>query len=158
SIFKKDAPPKDAPAKDKPSLFERLKNSVSKTRSEIASRVEGLFGGPAFDPAELKNLETALLAADLGVRTTKELVQAVENHSAREPLRDSAQLRDALKTQLLAILKSVPATTNGHVPGEAAKPRVILMVGVNGTGKTTTIGKLAHRLRDEGQSVLLAAG
>ena len=153
SIFKKDPTPKDSP-----SLFERLKNSVSKTRSEIAARVEGLFGGPSFDPNELRQLETALLAADLGVRTTRELIQGVKDRAAREPLRSADDLRAALKSQLLAILNAVPMTTNGGGTAAAAKPHVILMVGVNGTGKTTTIGKLAHRLHQQGHSVMLAAG
>ena len=143
----------------KPSLLERLKGSVSKTRSEIASHIEGLFGGGQPDAAEMRRLENALLAADLGVRTTNELVQAVREKSAREQLRDPAALRAALKSQLLTILAGVPAQSNGASSAATeAKPHVILMVGVNGTGKTTTIGKLAHRLRDQGASVLLCAG
>jgi fused signal recognition particle receptor len=161
TLFPKDKlPAKEAPASAKePSLLERLKNSVSKTRSEIASRIEGLFGGGQPDAEELTRLENALLAADLGVRTSKELVEAVREKSARDPLRDSAALHNALKAQLLAILNAVPNPSNGSSPAtDQVRPRVILIVGVNGTGKTTTIGKLAHRLRQQGASVMLCAG
>jgi fused signal recognition particle receptor len=149
SLFgKKEDPP--------PSLLERLKQSVSKTRSEIAARVEGLFsGGQRLDPDQLRRLENALLAADLGPRTTRELLDAVRQTADREPLSDPAVFRKVLKAHLLAILNAVPPTPNGNA---GVKPRVVFVVGVNGTGKTTTIGKLAHRLHQEGASVLLGAG
>ena len=153
SLFGKE---KSAEKDAQPSLLERLKKSVSKTRSEIAARVEGLFGNRPLDPNELRPLENALLAADLGVRTTREIIQAVRDRPSGEPLRDPAELRGAMKKQLLDILNAVPAPPNGATPN--ARPHVILIVGVNGTGKTTTIGKLAHRLRQEGLSVLLCAG
>jgi fused signal recognition particle receptor len=173
--------PKDKPSilDSEPSLLDRLKNSVSKTRSEIATRIEGIFGGGLPDAEQLRRLENALLGADLGVRTTKQLVEAVREKAAREPLSDPAAFRAALKTELLAILNAVPAQSNGNGIGavaathvragtaapansataaDDARPRVILIVGVNGTGKTTTIGKLAHRLRKQGASVMLCAG
>jgi fused signal recognition particle receptor len=143
----------DKPA---PSLLERLKRSVDKTRSEIASRVEGLFGGDRrLDAEQLRRLENALLAADLGVSTTRELLDAAREAVSATP-RDSTDLRDTLKKHLLAILQAVPAKSNGAVAD--VRPRVIFVVGVNGTGKTTTIGKLACRLHREGSTVLLAAG
>jgi fused signal recognition particle receptor len=141
---------------DEPSFIDRLKKSVSKTRSEISSHIEGMLGGARLDEEQLRRLENALLAADLGVRTTRELLDAVRETSSREPLRDPAQLRNALKSRLLAVLNSVPASSNGAARSE--RPHVIFVVGVNGTGKTTTIGKLAHRLRREGASVMLCAG
>src|SRR5271170_7182735 len=98
-----------------PSLLERLKQSVSKTRSEIAARVEGLFGGgQRLDPEQLRRLENALLAADLGPRTTRELLDAVRQTADREPLSDPAVFRKALKSHLLAILNAVPPTPNGN--------------------------------------------
>jgi fused signal recognition particle receptor len=140
-----------------PSLLERLKKSVGKTRSEIAARVEGIFAGDRrLDPEQLRRLENALLAADLGVRTTKEMLDAVRQAADGEPIADAGQLRAALKKQLLGILSAVPAKSNG-VPADA-RPRVIFVVGVNGTGKTTTIGKLAHRLHQDGLTVMLCAG
>jgi fused signal recognition particle receptor len=143
----------DKPA---PSLLERLKQSVSKTRSEIASRVEGLFvGDRRLDAEQLRRLENALLAADLGVSTTRELLVAAREAVSAAP-RDSTDLRDTLKKHLLTILQAVPAKTNGTASD--VRPRVIFVVGVNGTGKTTTIGKLACRLHRDGSTVLLAAG
>jgi fused signal recognition particle receptor len=116
--------------KTESSLLDRLKKSVSKTRSEIAARVEGLFGGGRrLDEEQLKRLENALLAADLGVRTTRELLDAVRNAPADASLRDPAQLRGALKQQLLEILRAAPATPNGSAPDH--RPHVIFVVGVN---------------------------
>jgi fused signal recognition particle receptor len=139
-----------------PSLLDRLKKSVGKTRSEIAARVEGMFAGDRrLDPEQLRRLENALLAADLGVRTTKEMLEAVRQSADQEPLHDAGQLRDALKKQLLGILGAVPAKSNG-APADP-RPRVVFVVGVNGTGKTTTIGKLANRFKQEQRSVLLCA-
>jgi len=157
--------------KPEPTLLERLKESVGKTRSQLAAQVEELLAGERqIDPALLSELETALLAADLGVRTTREILQTVRDKVARQSLSDGAQLKEELKGQLLAILRGVssngteaqPPTLHGPGdarPGENARsdPRVIFIVGVNGTGKTTTIGKLAHRLRQEGRTVLLCA-
>jgi len=151
--------------KPEPTLLERLKESVGKTRSQLAARVEDLLAGDRqIDPALLAQLETALLAADLGVRTTREILQAVRDKVERRALADGAQLKTELKNQLLGILSgngtAVPAAANPTPGGESAgtaASRVIFVVGVNGTGKTTTIGKLAHRLREEGRSVLLCA-
>jgi fused signal recognition particle receptor len=138
-----------------PTLLERLKESVGKTRSQLAEQVETLLTGERqIDPSVLKELETALLAADLGVRTTREILDAVRDGVERQALRDGAQLKSELKKQLLGILDKAPAAKNGH---PHAAPHVIFIVGVNGTGKTTTIGKLANRLRKDGRSVLLCA-
>jgi fused signal recognition particle receptor len=142
--------------KGESSLLERLKKSVGKTRSEIAARVEGLFGVRRLDQEQLQRLENALLAADLGVRTTRELLDAVKDTPPDASLLDPGQLRGTLKQHLLEILRPAPATPNGSDPGQ--RPHVIFVVGVNGTGKTTTIGKLAHRLRSQGATVLLCAG
>lgn len=158
--------------KPEPTLLERLKESVGKTRSQLAAHVEELLTGERrIDPALLGELERALLAADLGVHTTREILEAVRDQVARQTLSDGAQLKEELKRQLLAILAATPRSAAGAPPalpegaGDGAplaenargEPRVIFLVGVNGTGKTTTIGKLAHRLRQEGRSVLLCA-
>ena len=150
------------------SLLDRLKESVSKTRSQIAAKVEGLFlGGKKIDPAVLKQLENALLAADIGVRTTREVLEAVREKVDRHTLSDSGELKAELKRQLLARMAFAPPPSNGASAGEGTavgiepqidpRPRVIFMVGVNGVGKTTTMGKLANRLRHEGHTVLLCA-
>jgi fused signal recognition particle receptor len=141
---------------DEPTLLEKLKKSVAKTRTEISSRLDGILtGGQRLDEEQLRRLENALLGADLGVRTTRELIDAVRAAPGTEPLHEPAQLRAALKNRLLDILNAVPAR---NVTAADARPQVIFVVGVNGTGKTTTIGKLAHRLRREGSSVMLCAG
>ncbi len=141
--------------KPEPTLLERLKESVGKTRSQLAARVEELLTGERrIDPALLEELETALLAADLGVSTTREILRSVRDQVDRRALTDATQLKAELKKQLLGILQSAPASSNGKAE---VGPYVIFVVGVNGTGKTTTIGKLAHRLRHEGRTVLLCA-
>jgi fused signal recognition particle receptor len=138
-----------------PTLLERLKESVGKARSQLAEQMETIFAGERqIDPALLRELETALLAADLGVRTTREVLDAVRQKVERQALRDAAQLKSELKSQLLGILSGAPAAKNGQ---PEVGPRVVFIVGVNGTGKTTTIGKLANRLRKDGRSVLLCA-
>jgi fused signal recognition particle receptor len=142
-----------------PSLLDRLKESVSKTRAALSSTVEDIFRGERrIDPALLKELETALLASDMGVRTTKEILDAVREKMSREALASGAQVKQEIRAQIVRILTT--ASGGGPAPafstnGEA--PRVIFIVGVNGAGKTTSIGKLANRLLLEGRSVLLCA-
>jgi fused signal recognition particle receptor len=141
--------------KSGPSLLDRLRESVSKTRSQLAARVEELFTGEKrIDPSVLAEIENALLSADLGVQTTREILASVREKVDRHALNDGSQLKLELKSQLTSILSVAPPATNGA--GDVT-PRVIFVVGVNGVGKTTTIGKLAHRLREEGRSVLLCA-
>ena len=141
--------------KKEPSLLERLKQSVSKTRTELAARVEQLLTGDRpVDPELLRQLENALLSADIGVRTAKEIIVALRQQVNEHKLADASDLRRELKNQVLKILTapaaSIAATNN--VP-----MRVLFVVGVNGTGKTTTIGKLANRLKKEGATVVLCA-
>jgi len=144
------------------SLLDRLKQSVEKTRSQLAARVEDIFKGEKrIDPSALAKLETALLATDLGTRTTREILEAVRQKLERDVLRDPESVKAAVKSQLLAILRAVPASSNGSGASSTSpesKPQVLFVVGVNGTGKTTTIGKLAHRLRQQGKKVVLCAG
>jgi fused signal recognition particle receptor len=140
-----------------PTLLERLKDSVSKTRTELSARVEQLLTGDRpVDPELLKQLESALLSADLGVRTTKEVLAALRQQVNDHKLTEPAALKRELKNQILKILTAptIAANSDGKPTDE---PRVLFVVGVNGTGKTTTIGKLASRLKKEGTSVILAA-
>jgi len=146
--------------KPEPTLLERLKDSVSKTRTELAARVEQLLTGDRpVDPELLKQLESALLGADIGVRTTKEVLAALRQQVNEHKIDDAAALKAELKRQIVKILAAPAASPNGGATdGPAgAPPRVIFVVGVNGTGKTTTIGKLANRLKSEGASVVLCA-
>jgi fused signal recognition particle receptor len=138
-----------------PTLLERLKDSVGKTRSELSARVEQILTGDRpVDPELLKKLEAALLSADIGVQTTRQVLAALREEVNQHKLEGSDALRRELKTQVLRILTAPGAGTNGNI--EIA-PRVLFVVGVNGTGKTTTIGKLANRLRGEGANVILCA-
>jgi fused signal recognition particle receptor len=140
-----------------PTLLERLKESVGKTREVLTMPLgELLAGGRKIDDELLRKLETALLSADLGVRTTREVLAALREEASQQKITDSSQVRGELKKQLERILRA-PASSNGTGQIARAAPVVIFMVGVNGTGKTTTIGKLANRLRHEGRSVLLCA-
>jgi fused signal recognition particle receptor len=138
-----------------PTLLERLKDSVGKTRTELAAKVEQILTGDRpVDPELLKQLESALLSADIGVRTTREILAALRQQVNEHKLTEVKDLKRELKNQVLKILNA-PAT---NCDGQAtAVPRVLFVVGVNGTGKTTTIGKLANRLKKEGATVLLCA-
>jgi fused signal recognition particle receptor len=148
------------PEKTEASLLERLKASVGKTKAALSEAAGTVFlGERRIDPALLLQLETALLSADLGVRTTREILNSVKEKLDRHALSDSSQLKREIKTHVMDILQSangcgvpsvLPATND-------AGPRVIFMVGVNGVGKTTSIGKLANFLRLEGRSVILCA-
>jgi len=141
-------------APPEPGLFERLQKAVEKTRAGLLSRLEtALEGAKEIDPALLEEVEAALISADVGVRTAAEILQAVREKLDRQQLRDAAELRAEIRRHLLGIL-TVAAPPVRTVDPE---PEVILVVGVNGTGKTTTIGKLAHRLGAEGGRVLLCA-
>src|SRR5262245_56413226 len=145
--------------KPEPTLLERLKTSVSKTKSALSETVDNIFlGEKQIDPAALKHLEGALLSADLGVKTTREILDSVKDKLDRNALSDTAQLKSEIKSHITRILRSPNgvskelAVTNGN-----KEPRVIFIVGVNGVGKTTSIGKLANRLRQQGLNVVLCA-
>ncbi|MGH9691962.1 MAG: signal recognition particle-docking protein FtsY [Candidatus Acidiferrales bacterium] len=141
--------------KPEPTLLERLKESVTKTRTELSARVEQILTGDRpVDPEVLKQLESALLAADIGVRTTKEVLAALREQVNQHKLEGASSLKQELKNQILKILTATPVNSEGKAD---AAPRVLFVVGVNGTGKTTTIGKLANRMKKEGANVVLCA-
>jgi len=138
----------------KPGLFERLQKAVQSTRSNLVARVEDLVQGrKEIDAGLLEELEEVLIAGDVGLATAQEVLEAVRQQVSRGQLNDAAELKSALKQQLLNILRQ---TGNG-ARRQADPPVVVLMVGVNGTGKTTTIGKLAHQFIRDGKRVLLCA-
>ncbi|MDG4812562.1 signal recognition particle-docking protein FtsY [Hydrogenovibrio sp. 3SP14C1] len=140
----------------RPGFFTRLKNSLSKTRSGFTESLATLvMGRKEIDDDLLDELEMILLTADVGVEATDKIIKSLTEQVSRKELKEPEKLVQALKQQLETILEPV---TQPLVLPENKKPFVILMVGVNGVGKTTTIGKLAKKFQNEGKSVMLAAG
>ncbi|WP_158780786.1 signal recognition particle-docking protein FtsY [Pantoea sp. BAV 3049] len=138
----------------KEGFFARLKRSLVKTRQNLGSGFIGLFRGKKIDDDLFEELEEQLLIADVGVETTRRIISNLTNQANRKQLRDAEALYGLLKQEMSEILAKVdqPLDVTGKTPF------VILMVGVNGVGKTTTIGKLARQYQAEGKSVMLAAG
>jgi fused signal recognition particle receptor len=137
----------------KPSFLERMKQAVTRTRESLSERIESIVSfGKQIDRETLDDLEATLIAADLGTATTHEVLEKLRAQADRKQIGDVAELKRLLKQELLAILNAAVAPAR-----DAEPPEVILVVGVNGTGKTTTIGKLANLLGSDGKSVLLCA-
>ncbi|MDH0138452.1 signal recognition particle-docking protein FtsY [Aeromonas caviae] len=148
----------DDDTQDKPQregFFARLKRSLVRTRENIGSGFFGLFSGKKIDDDLFEELETQLLTADLGVDTTTRIIEGLVQHADRKQLKDAEALYGLLKQDMGEMLAKVEQPL---VIDTSKKPYVILMVGVNGVGKTTTIGKLAKQFQAEGKSVMLAAG
>ena len=140
----------------KGSFFSRMKEGLSKSRKNLADgMVNILIGGKEIDDELLEEVEEQLLVADIGVEATKTIITNLTERTARGDLIYSHSLYKALQEELVALL--APRVKALHIDPNK-KPFVILVVGVNGVGKTTTIGKLAKRLQAEGKSVMLAAG
>src|SRR5438132_5162225 len=139
----------------KPSLIERMRQAGSRTRENLAQRLEeGVSIGKEIDRSTLDDLEATLIGADLGTTTTHEILQKLRDKADRKQIKDVNELKRLLKEELLAILTAANTRPVTKVDGT---PEVILLVGVNGTGKTTTIGKLAQVFRSEGKTVLMCA-
>ncbi|MBW1911339.1 MAG: signal recognition particle-docking protein FtsY [Deltaproteobacteria bacterium] len=136
-------------------LFQRLQQGLLKTRSTFTGRLDRLFlGKKEITDDLLEELEEILFTSDIGVTTTQELIDSVQEKVVRKELKDPEKLKDALRDHILSFLK-VPEVT--HPVPEPGEPLVILVIGVNGVGKTTTIGKAAQRFRMEGKQVMLVA-
>jgi fused signal recognition particle receptor len=149
-----DKPPKEPSAPKELSLLERLKAGVQKTRAGLMEKIEDAVSGRKEINAEvLEELEYALITADIGSKTTAEILERIRERVARHLVGDAAELKGLIRQYLLEVLEA----TERPVPQVAEPPAVIMVVGVNGAGKTTSIGKLTRRLQSEGRSVLLCA-
>ena len=137
-------------------LFERLKSGLNKTRNAVSSSIDNLVNGKAkIDEDLYDELEEILISADMGVDTTVSVIDQLRDHIEENHIRDPKQI----KSELVTLLKEKLLSTNinNELNFESGKPLVILVIGVNGVGKTTTIGKLAHNIMKEGKTVTLCA-
>ncbi len=136
------------------SLLDRLKAGIQKTRTGLVGTLDGLIHGKReIDPDLLEELEYSLISADIGVRTTTEILDSIRQKVERNVLSDPGELRSVIRQQLLEILEGNARPFHFA----ATPPTIVMIVGVNGVGKTTTIGKLAHRFQADGHSVLICA-
>ena len=141
--------------KREPTVFEKIKDAVKQTKANFTEQIQDLVEGKKeIDPEMLDDLEAIMIGADIGAATTNEILKSIRDQMSRKTLRDPAELRSAIKEELRKIL-NVNYTPPNEVP--EGNPFVILIVGVNGVGKTTTIGKLAHRFNSAGKKVMLCA-
>jgi len=148
-------PPSAPPAAERPGFLRRLRNRLNRGNSWLTYDLADLFRGRQIDAAILEELETRLITADVGVEATERILGELRTRVARRELTDVRALIEALRQGIVEILAPCAQPL---VIDRARRPFVILVVGVNGSGKTTTIGKLARRCGSEGLTVLLAAG
>src|SRR5438552_4230260 len=141
--------------KREPTVFEKIKEAVKQTKENFTEQIQDLVQGKKEIDAEmLEDLEAIMIGADIGVTTTNEILTSIKDQMSRKTLQDPLELRSAIKEELRKIL-NVNYTPPKEVP--EGNPFVILIVGVNGVGKTTTIGKLAHRFKSAGKQVMVCA-
>src|SRR5205814_5616260 len=141
--------------KPEPTVFEKIKEAVKQTKANFTEQIQDLVEGKKeIDPEMLDDLEAIMIGADIGVATTNEILKSIKDGMSRKMLQDPRQLQEAIKEELRKTLK-----VNYTPPKQVAEgdPFVILIVGVNGVGKTTTIGKLAHRFQTDGKKVMVCA-
>lgn len=141
-------------SEEKVSFASKIRNGLSRTRQNLGKQLSGLFGGGKIDEALYEELETILLSADAGVNATEQLLGNLRKRVKRDGLTDAAQLKQALQELLVELLTPLQQPLDTMTK----KPFVIMIAGVNGVGKTTSIGKLAYYFKSQGKSVLLAAG
>lgn len=138
---------------EKKSIFDRMRDAVSRTRENLGEQIDSVLAMTrTVDESALEELEMSLIASDIGVNTAAEIVNNLRERAKRQQIRDGAELRELLKEQLQQVLDE-----NAPEPKSVKPPEVIMMVGVNGTGKTTTSGKLAAYYRAQGKTALLCA-
>lgn len=139
----------------KPTFIEKMKEAVTRTRENLSERIDEVMAfTKEIDRGTLDDLEAVLIGADLGTATTQEILDKLREMADRKQIKDATELKRLIKEQVITILNATPARAGKAALGQ---PEVVMVVGVNGTGKTTTIGKLAHALRSEGKTVLLCA-
>ncbi|MGA8029817.1 MAG: signal recognition particle-docking protein FtsY [Bryobacteraceae bacterium] len=142
------------PVPTEPNLLDRLKAGIQKTRSGLVDRIEDVLSGKKeIDADLLDELEYTLITADLGVRTVEDILEQIRQRVDRKMTGDAVEIRNLIREQLLEVLRASEAP----IKVVTTPPAVVMLVGVNGSGKTTTIGKLAHRFLGEGRKVLLCA-
>ncbi len=147
--------PQEQEKKSEGGFFSRLVKGLLKTKQNLGAGFRSFFFGKKIDDALFEELEEQLLIADLGVPTATKIINNLTQHASHQQLKEADLLYQQLKVEMAEILKPVAQPL---VIDQSKKPYVILMVGVNGVGKTTTIGKLARQFQHEGKSVMLAAG
>ncbi len=142
--------------REDPGYFQRLKEALRITKEDLGDQIDRVVGASRerITEQQLEELESILIGADIGVETTLRIVDLIREESRGQRPVTSFQVRRILRGELLKIFESSPPTAEG---GDDARPRVVLVVGVNGVGKTTTIGKLAHLYSQDGRRVLVCA-
>ncbi|MGD0911164.1 MAG: signal recognition particle-docking protein FtsY [Terracidiphilus sp.] len=149
-----EKPEPDEPGEKKSGFFSRMRQAVTRTRESFSAKIADLAAMTRIvDEAALEELETALLTSDIGVPTTTAILDALRDRARHEAIEGGAELRELLKQQLVAILEA----PRQPIPSPDAPPKITFLVGVNGTGKTTSSGKLAAWSRAQGRSALLCA-
>ena len=144
----------EEPEEQKSGFFSRMRQAVTRTRESFSEKIEGIVAMTrTVDERDLEELESALLTSDIGVQTTTEILDALRERARRQAIEGGGELRELLKAQIKAILEA----PQKPVVEPQAPPKVTFLVGVNGTGKTTTSGKLAAWSRGQGRTVLLCA-
>ena len=154
SLKEPEEPEKPQEEEQKSGFFSRMKQAVSRTRESFTSKIEDIVAMTrTVNEGDLEELEAALITSDIGVQTTTEIINALRDRARHQAIEGGQELRSLLKTSIRLILES----PKREIPAPSAPPRVTFLVGVNGTGKTTTSGKLAAWSRAQGRSVLLCA-
>ncbi|HCN06114.1 MAG TPA: signal recognition particle-docking protein FtsY [Bacteroidetes bacterium] len=138
--------------------FDRLKDGLAKTRDSFVSRLKKvLFAGRKIDQSLLDEIEEILITSDVGVTTTSKIIGRLQDRVRTDNIQDASLIIDVLKEEIAAMLADSPSAQNDATFAVPSTPHVIMVIGVNGVGKTTTIGKLAHNYKKAGRSVLIGA-
>jgi fused signal recognition particle receptor len=133
-------------------IASELRNRLAKSRQSLSRGLAQLFGGPRFDDSHFDDLEDILISSDVGVSVSRHIVERLRDTAKSRKLPDLASLNELIRVEMLTTLERC-----GNVPEATGKPYVMLVVGVNGVGKTTSVAKMARRFQQQGKSVLLAA-